>query len=356
MANWHSGHRPRTFKTYVGNETQVKEVLDDLDSGDITQTWIINGESGAGKTTLAYLIARKVLGLKAKDDLSAHPDFEEINANEDGSKETINQLIKNATTFKPKRGDYRVVLIDEIHRASSAGMSTLLKSSESPPKHLIYIFATNEADKIPEVIKQRGKVVHLGSIKKADLVSVLTRIAEREDMEEYATEKIIDYIASQFVGKTRLAITTLKALKATALKTKGKIEVKELEAAVEEAVKNDYQIAGTILENLYNGDPAKACQTTSDVKDMHHAVNTLLDLNNFLIQRVAGVKTYANAVRLKLWNTVKTNKGLSITQVLKVQQSLFALKRSITSDPMLDNKQVLLYHVASAAVEMKKGN
>jgi DNA polymerase III gamma/tau subunit len=350
MANWHAKHRPRTFKTFVGHTKEVASVKADLASGDITQTWIITGNPGAGKTTLAGIIARKLLGMSVTDELDKHSDFEEMNANEDGTKETVVQLIQN-TKFMPKKGNYRVILIDEVHRLSAAASSALLKATENPPKHVVYLLATNEPEKILETIKQRAKIVSLGELTQEELALALTRIAEREEL-EFITEKTINHIAARFVGKTRLAIITLKDLAKTA--GKSGIDSKALEASIEKAVQGDYAIGGGILENLYLGQPAEACQLAGEAKDLQHVINTMLDLNNALIEQVAGIKTYQNAVRIKLWRALKAKKGVSLPDILSVQNHLFALKKSSVEDPFLDLKQVLLYTVALIAVTLKK--
>lgn len=351
MSNWHANkHRPRSFKTFVGNKREVASVKADLAGDDVTQTWILTGDPGAGKTTLAGIIARKLLEVSVKDELEKHPDFEEMNANEDGNKENVVQLIQNSK-FMPKKAKYKVYLIDEAHKLSHAGMSALLKATENPPKHVVYMFATNEYDKIPETIKQRAKVVTLGSLDQEELVVALTRIAEREEL-DFVTEKMLNHIANRFVGKTRLAIITLKDIAKTA--GKSGVDTKTLEAAIEKAIQSDYAIGGGILENLYLGNPAEACQLAASAKDLQHVINTMLDLNNALIEQVAGIKTYQNAVRQKLWRALKAKKGISLDIILAVQNLLFGLKRTSVEDPMLDLKQVLLYTVAHIATTMKK--
>jgi DNA polymerase-3 subunit gamma/tau len=57
--------------------------------------------------------------------------------------------------FSPTGGQYRVVIIDEVHQLSNDAFAALLKTLEEPPPHLVFIFATTDPQKLPDTIRSR---------------------------------------------------------------------------------------------------------------------------------------------------------------------------------------------------------
>ena len=57
--------------------------------------------------------------------------------------------------YLPARARRKVYIIDEVHMLSAHSWNALLKTLEEPPPHVVFMFATTEAHKIPGTILSR---------------------------------------------------------------------------------------------------------------------------------------------------------------------------------------------------------
>ena len=69
-ANISQTNTPITTPYLIGHEVAEKEFLDSFKSGHLHHAWLITGESGIGKVTLAYRIARYIFSLNNQDLIS----------------------------------------------------------------------------------------------------------------------------------------------------------------------------------------------------------------------------------------------------------------------------------------------
>ena len=81
-------------------------------------------------------------------------DIIEIDAASHTGVDNVRELIEQAQ-FAPLQLKYRVFIIDEVHMLSSPAFNALLKTLEEPPKHVIFILATTEPQKLPATIISR---------------------------------------------------------------------------------------------------------------------------------------------------------------------------------------------------------
>ena len=81
-------------------------------------------------------------------------DVVEMDAASNNGVDDIREL-KERVVYPPGIGRYKVYIIDEVHMLSKGAFNALLKILEEPPKHLIFILATTELEKIPATIRSR---------------------------------------------------------------------------------------------------------------------------------------------------------------------------------------------------------
>lgn len=170
-------------------------------------------KKGTGKTSTARIFAKSVNCLKNRFgkngssslepcgecancimiDSSTSPDIIEMDAASNRGIEDIKNLIKEAAFF-PMSTKYRVFIIDEAHMITSDAFNALLKTLEEPPSSVIFILATTNVEKIPKTIISRCSIVNFGKAHKADIISMLERIAKGEKLT--ANEKLFPLIAA----------------------------------------------------------------------------------------------------------------------------------------------------------------
>ncbi len=93
----------------------------------------------------------------------------------------IRELIVERVKIAPPQGyKYKIYIIDEVHMLSPSSFNALLKTLEEPPPHVIFIFATTEANKLPLTIVSRCQRFDLHRIPANLIAQHLQFIAGKE--------------------------------------------------------------------------------------------------------------------------------------------------------------------------------
>ena len=139
-------YRPHTFKDVLGQEAVVSALETSISKDSLAHAYIFAGSRGTGKTSIARIFAK---ALETSED-----DIYEIDAASNRGIDDI-RAIRDAVHTLPFRSKYKIYIIDEAHMLTKDAWNALLKTLEEPPKHVIFIMATTELEKIPETILSR---------------------------------------------------------------------------------------------------------------------------------------------------------------------------------------------------------
>jgi len=196
-------YRPKTIEEL--DNSKVKEQLKKiLLSDSLPHALLFIGQKGTGKTSTARIFAKSVNCLNnrfSKKDFEKRSNFEpcnqcencllidattfndviEMDAASNRGIEEIRNLIRE-TSFLPMSGRYRVFIIDEAHMITPEGFNALLKTLEEPPKTAIFILATTNPEKLPKTIISRCLKINFGKALKSDIISMLRRISQKENL------------------------------------------------------------------------------------------------------------------------------------------------------------------------------
>ncbi|MBI5398455.1 DNA polymerase III subunit gamma/tau [Candidatus Woesearchaeota archaeon] len=149
----------------------MKTLLGAIKAGNIGHAYLFCGSRGTGKTSIARIFARAI---GAHDD-----DIYEIDAASNGLVEDVRAL-RDAVHTVPLHSKYKVYIIDEVHMMSKSGFNALLKTLEEPPKHVVFILATTDDNKIPETIVSRCQSFRFEKPSQVTLKELVETVSKKE--------------------------------------------------------------------------------------------------------------------------------------------------------------------------------
>ncbi len=164
-------YRPNKFKEVLGQDHIVKVLESSIKNGNIAHAYIFAGSRGTGKTSVARILAKEI-GTTPNDIL-------EIDAASNTGVDDIRALNESVSTL-PFESKYKVYILDEAHMLSKSAWNALLKTIEEPPKHVIFILATTEANKIPDTIVSRCQTFSFKKPTQKVLKDVVVAITKKE--------------------------------------------------------------------------------------------------------------------------------------------------------------------------------
>jgi len=211
--------RPQTFADLTGQEHVAQTLTHAIERGRVPHALLFAGARGVGKTSSARILA---MALNCAEGPTATPcgvcdscvevqrgqsvDILEIDG---ASNRGINEIreLRDGVRYAPHRDRSKVYIIDEVHMLTTEAFNALLKTLEEPPSHVVFIFATTEAHKIPVTILSRCQRFDFRRIPHADIVQRLTTITDAEGIR--VDRDVLALIARQAAGGMRDALSLL---------------------------------------------------------------------------------------------------------------------------------------------------
>lgn len=193
--------RPQTFAELVGQDPIVAALTGAVTSGNPHHAYLFSGPRGTGKTSTARILA-KALNC-AEDDPAARPcnscdsctqitaqssfDVIELDAASNGGVDDVRDL-REKLNLAPAQARRKVYIVDECHMLSTQGWNAFLKAVEEPPPHVLFVFATTEAHKVPATILSRTQRLEFRLVPSEVLADHVERIAAAEGFEFTCSE------------------------------------------------------------------------------------------------------------------------------------------------------------------------
>ncbi len=212
-------YRPRTFDSLLGQDHITRILKNQINNDNIGHAYLFSGTRGTGKTSAAKIFSRAVNCLEPRDGNPCNKcencleiledrtmDVIEMDAASYNSVDDIRDL-RDKVVYLPAKIKYKVYIIDEVHMLSKGAFNALLKTLEEPPKHLIFILATTEPEKLPQTILSRCQRFDYRRISNKDIVLNMRNILE--DLGVEAEEEALRVIARNCDGAMRDALSLL---------------------------------------------------------------------------------------------------------------------------------------------------
>ncbi|MEG2351109.1 MAG: DNA polymerase III subunit gamma/tau [Bacilli bacterium] len=209
-------YRPKTFENVYGQNVIVRTLKNVIKNDKLNHAYLFTGPRGTGKTSSAKLFAKAINCLNnisgdACNECSScnsfnentNPDIIEIDAASNNGVDEIRE-IRNKVNLVPSISKYKVYIIDEVHMLSIGAFNALLKTLEEPPKHIVFILATTEPQKLPVTVISRCQRFDFKNINPTDIKKCLQNIITKEKIK--IEEDALNEIVNNAMGGMRDAI------------------------------------------------------------------------------------------------------------------------------------------------------
>lgn len=288
-------YRPDTFDKVYGQKHITDILKNQIETKNISHAYIFSGSRGTGKTSCAKIFARAINCLNLQDGNPCNKcencmssleestlDIVEMDAASNRRIDDIREL-RDKVIYPPTKLKYKVYIIDEAHMITNEGFNALLKIMEEPPKHLVFILATTEIDKIPQTILSRCQRYEFKMINAKDISDNIKYILN--DLNRKMDDDAIELIANKADGAMRDALSILDQVLSIEKENITKQDINDILGIVDNTgifklvnsiIKKD---ATEVLDNLYTISHNKPVENVMG-ELLNHFRNLLLSKND----------------------------------------------------------------------------
>jgi len=188
-------YRPQTTAEILGNDLAIKSLRSEIENGH--HVFLLTGDSGCGKTTLARAIAKELGGT----EMSIH----ELNSSENRGIDTVREIMEEIR-YQPLEGK-SVYILDEYHMQTNAAQQAALKMLEECPEWCYFFICTTNPEKVIEAIKTRCSRIQVKPLDHDTMFKLLRRVAHNEQVQ--VSLDVLHKIADLSEGSSRKGLKLL---------------------------------------------------------------------------------------------------------------------------------------------------
>jgi DNA polymerase-3 subunit delta' len=193
---------PRVTSTFFGHGGTESALLAAYRSGRVPHAFMLIGQKGIGKATLAYRMARFVLAhpdpsapaVHAASSLAVdpeHPVAQRVTAQAHGDLLVLERMpneknvlrhqiaadaVRRTISFfgaTASEGGWRVAIVDAVDELNRAGANALLKVLEEPPERALLLLVCHWASRVLPTLRSRCCVMPMRPLSQADVARAL---------------------------------------------------------------------------------------------------------------------------------------------------------------------------------------
>ena len=178
------------FSKVIGNKRNIRYLSEAARGGKLAHAYIINGEKGSGKKTLAGFTAASLL-CESEDALDKgpcgrcpacikiasgnHPDLVRVRHEKETvlSVDEIRDQVVSDMDIKPFYGTYKIYIIEDAQLMNDSAQNALLKTIEEPPDYGIVFLLTENADALLDTVRSRCIRLDMERLPEEEIVKCL---------------------------------------------------------------------------------------------------------------------------------------------------------------------------------------
>ena len=218
-------YRAKKYLDLVGQESAIKEVKDFVRQFPKKKALILYGPAGTGKTSLALVAAKE-----------SQFDILELNSSDLRNRTSLEETLKPAAEQKSLFRQGKILLMDEVDGVTGTdigGIPELVRLINITQFPIIMTCNDVWQSKLSPV-RQKSKLVEMKRLKLGEIIKLLLKIAQKENLNK--SPAFLKKVAIKSQGDLRAAINDLESYS----------QLDEIELDVDLEEKRDIQ------ENIFN--------------------------------------------------------------------------------------------------------
>lgn len=319
-------YRPMKLADSVGQDGIVTILKNQIMNNQTSHAYLFTGVRGTGKTSFAKILARAVNCLDQKDGEPCNKcenceailtndttDVIEMDAASNTSVDDIRKIIEEMY-FVPAKLKYRVYIIDEAHMLSNSAWNAFLKSLEEPPKHVKFILATTEPQKLLPTILSRCQRFDFKRIDENIIYKYLKNIVKKSKIN--IEDDALKLIANLADGSMRDGISIVESIRSI----DGEISVQDIREVIGIPSFDDVIL---LIQNILKQEDEEVLSIA------HKLINEGKEANNILVEMLKVLEDMVISTKESLSKYSKSEKVL-INEIIEMKEiKLYELIRDI---------------------------
>ena len=251
------------FRDILGNDMVKEHFMRAIESHKISHAYILTGEAGMGRKSIANAFAMTLLCEKGGSEpcmvchsckqvlAGSHPDLIYVTHEKPASigVDDIREKINDTIMIRPYSSYYKIYIVDEAEKMTVQAQNALLKTIEEPPAYAVIILITTNQD--------------------AFLPTILSRCVQLK------LKPLLDFTVKSYLTE-HLSIPERNADICTAF-ARGNLG-KAIHLASSEQFQLLYQKVLTLIKNIDNMDISMLLDCIREIKDENFDLYEVLDL------------------------------------------------------------------------------
>lgn len=357
--------RPTNFDTMVGQEIVVENIRNQSIRNQFFPVFVLCGQYGSGKTTMARIIAMAA-NCKEKDDRGnpcgkcdscraviehSREGIIEIDGASNNGVDNIRALLSQAATIGVF--DKKVIVIDEAHMLSKSAFNALLITLENPPSHCIFILCTTEKDALPETVISRAPVYVFGKISDELIKKHILMVAKKNQI--LISEDAAGLLARYANGAMRNALQLLEHL------SMQKLEAEEISESdvVQILGLSSLEERASFLEACFCADTYSIISILRELErngqSLRAFIQDVLQMNTDLIYRKSGASIVGTKFYIGKLETLEAVSDDDIVQANKMLSKIAATPANYLSlDRIVADVISVIHSSENEIIKVKK--
>ena len=172
------------FERILGQVSVKSKLKRAIETGNITNAYLLTGPEGVGKKMIAEDFAESLLGLRPENS----PDYKCIGVKKGENSIKIDQIrdMIGDMSIKPY-GDYKIFIIDDADKMTIQAQNALLKTLEEPSAYGIIILVTRNDQALLDTIRSRCLEIKFAPLTNRDIRAILSEKGIDDDQAQVAS-------------------------------------------------------------------------------------------------------------------------------------------------------------------------